>query len=137
MHRVRMSVHENRLTSTVIPEADYVAGLEKTGCGWVVEHDGAIVGFAIGNRENGSIWALFVDPDYEGRGYGRELHAAAVEWLWSQGLDRLWLTTAPGTRAERFYLAAGWVCAGRSERGEIRLELSRPAGVDRIGEPRA
>jgi GNAT superfamily N-acetyltransferase len=103
MHRVRLSVRQNRLTSRIVSEADYIAAIEETGRGWVVEHEGCVVGFAVGNSRSGNIWALFVDPDYEGHGYGRELHTAMTSWLWSRGLEWLWLTTEPGTRAERFY----------------------------------
>jgi GNAT superfamily N-acetyltransferase len=123
MHRVRTAVQENRLTSRAITEVEYVLALEEWGRGWVVESDGQIVGFAIGNATNGNIWALFVDPRYEGRGYGRRLLDTVVAWLWSQGLKQLWLTTEPETRAHRFYEAAGWNCVGPTERGEVRFEL--------------
>ena len=125
MQRVRRAVRENRLVSTVIRDADVQEAIERTGRGWVVEADGELVGFAIGNRDNGSIWALFVHPDHEGRGYGSALHDAMVAWLWTQGLDLLWLTTEPGTRAQRFYERAGWVLAGAAEHGELRFELRR------------
>jgi GNAT superfamily N-acetyltransferase len=137
MHRVRLSVRQNRLTSRIVSEADYIAAIEETGRGWVVEHEGCVVGFAVGNSRSGNIWALFVDPDYEGHGYGRELHTAMTSWLWSRGLEWLWLTTEPGTRAERFYRAAGWIDAGRTESGEIRLELSRPVKGDRAKSARS
>ena len=122
-HRVRHSVRENKLTSTVITEGDYIREIEITGRGWVVESEGRIVAFAIGNATTGNIWALFVDPEHEGRGHGRKLHDVMVEWLWSQGLKRLWLTTSPATRAERFYRAAGWCEVRGTENGEIRFEL--------------
>jgi GNAT superfamily N-acetyltransferase len=96
--------------------------IEKTGRGWVIESEGAIVAFAIGNAENGNIWALFVDPTHEHRGYGRLLHDTMVEWLFSRGLERLWLTTEPGTRAQRFYEAAGWERIGLTNSGELRFE---------------
>jgi GNAT superfamily N-acetyltransferase len=126
MHRVRMSVRENRLRSAIITEADYVAEIETSGRGWVVEVEGEIVGFAVGNATNGNIWALFVDPEHERRGHGRQLLDTLVAWLWSRGLERLWLTTAPGTRAERFYDVAGWERVGVTSSGEIRFELGRP-----------
>src|SRR5262245_2411594 len=108
MHHVRLAVRENTLsTPGRITEADYIAALENLGRGWVIESDGVIVAFAIGYA-SGSIWALFVHPDHEGRGYGKAPHAAMVDWLWSLGLTRLWLTTDPGTRAERFYFSCGW-----------------------------
>src|SRR5687768_15326914 len=106
MHRVRMAVRENRLTPGAIGEDEYVREIEITGRGWVVVDDGEIVGFAIGNRDTGNIWALFVDPGHEGRDHGRRLHAAMVEWLFAQGLPRLRLSTEPGTRAQKFYEAA-------------------------------
>jgi len=125
-----MSVRENRLASAVITEADYVAAIERLGRGWVIEVKGEIVAFAIGNARNGSIWALFVDPEHEGRGYGRQLHDEMVKWLWLQGLERLWLTTAPATRASRFYEAAGWENVGGTGKGEVRFELTVPTGIE-------
>jgi GNAT superfamily N-acetyltransferase len=129
-------VLENRLTTSLVTEADYIAALEDWGQGWVIDVDGDIVGFAVGNATDGNIWALFVDPRHEGRGYGRHLHDTMVSWLWSRGLQRLWLTTDPGTRAQRFYEAAGWRCSGRTDKGELRFELPNPEGRNRfIGGP--
>lgn len=126
MHRVRMTVQENRLGSTVVTEADYAPAIEKTGRGWVVEIDGEVVAFAVGNRTNGNIWALFVDPAHERKGYGRRLHDEMINWLREHGLAMLWLTTAPGTRAERFYEKAGWRRAGVTAKGEVRFERAEP-----------
>lgn len=92
---------------------------------WVVEVDGEIAAFATGYR-SGSIWALFVHPDHEGRGFGKSLHATVVSWLWSLGHKRIWLATAGGTRAERFYLSRGWQPRGTVPGGDIRLELDGP-----------
>jgi hypothetical protein len=51
-----------------------------------------------------------------------------IEWLWAQGLNSLWLTTEPGTRAQRFYESAGWQLAGTTDRGELRYELTAKPG---------
>ncbi len=126
MHRVRLAVKENRLISSVISEADYLPAIKDTGRGWVVEVDGQVIGFAVGTRTTGNIWALFVDPAYERNGYGRQLHDVMIEWLRDQGLAMLWLTTASGTRAERFYEKAGWKRAGVSATGEVRFERTEP-----------
>ena len=126
IQRVRHSVRENRLTSTVISDADVVEAIERTGRGWVVEVDGEVVAFAVGNAETGNIWALFVDPAHEGRGHGRRLHDEMLAWLWGRGLERLWLTTAPGTRAQRFYEAAGWQNGGVQPSGELLFERYAP-----------
>lgn len=122
IQRVRHAVQENRLVSRVIPDAEVIDAIERTGRGWVVEDQGQVLAFAIGNAVDGSIWALFVDPAHEARGLGRQLHDAMVEWLHSRGHARLWLTTDPGTRAQRFYERAGWVGQGLQANGELRFE---------------
>jgi GNAT superfamily N-acetyltransferase len=124
IQRVRHSVRENRLVSTTISDEQVRRAIEETGRGWVIEAHGEIVAFAIGNATNGNIWALFVHPEHERRGYGRLLHDTMVGWLSSRGPERLWLTTEPGTRAQRFYAAAGWNCSGTTEGGELRYERS-------------
>ena len=126
MQRVRWAVRENALSGpNRITEADYIAALGDLGRTWIIEADGAIAAFATGYKA-GSIWALFVHPDYEGRGYGKALHSIMVNWLWSLGLTRLWLTTGPGTRAEGFYRSRGWVPCGVDPGGDLRLELVKP-----------
>lgn len=129
MHRVRMSVRENQLVSMQLTESDYIDAIESRGRGWVIEAEETIVAFAIGDTSNASIWALFVDPNHEGRGFGRQLHDEMVSWLWQQGHEQLWLTTDPGTRAQRFYEAAGWRTVGSGSHGEVRLELTKPHGL--------
>ncbi len=125
MHRVRLAVRENRLVSLVLSETDYIAAIEPPGRGWVVDSGGEIVAFAVADSLTGNIWALFVDPEHERRGHGRGLLEVMTEWLWSRGLQRLWLTTAPGTRAESFYAAAGWQRVGHTPNGELCFERRR------------
>jgi GNAT superfamily N-acetyltransferase len=126
MHRVRLAVRENKLSNpNRITEADYIAALEELGRKWVIEAEAEIAAFATAYKD-GSVWALFVHPDHEGRGYGNALHATLVNWLWSLGLTRLWLTTSPGTRAEAFYVARGWLPCGIVAGGDLRLELREP-----------
>lgn len=127
MHRVRLAVRENRLTSTAIREEHYVPEIEVTGRGWVVTEAGSVVAFAVGNRATQNIWALFVDPECEGRGYGRRLHDAMVDWLFAQGVPFVWLSTSPGTRAQRFYEVAGWKFCRVLPNGERYYELRRSA----------
>lgn len=126
MHRVRMAVRENRLRSTVITEEHYAPAIEETGRGWVAEDQDSVIGFAVGNALTGNIWVLFVDPEHEGRGHGRRLHDAMVEWLFLRGVRRLWLSTQPNTRAQRFYEAAGWTFLGMLPEGEALYELHAP-----------
>ena len=128
MHAVRRAVRENRLVTNAITEESYIPAIETTGRGWVIEKQGEVVGFAVGNAETGNIWALFVHPDHEGQGYGRALQDVMVNWLFAQGLTRLHLDTGPGTRAQRFYEATGWQYIGLDDKGEALYELFAPPG---------
>src|SRR5690606_31280608 len=101
----------------------YREELEQNGHGFVTEQDGQITGFTLGNVHSGNVWALFVDPQYEGRGHGRRLLDALVAWFQARKADTLWLTTSPGTRAEAIYRAAGWQARGSMPSGELRFEL--------------
>ena len=77
MHKVRMSVNENRLSDPArIGAEDYRALLEGAGRGWVFEIEGAIVGFAIGDHDQRNIWTLFVAPLVWAA--GRPMRVAAV-----------------------------------------------------------
>ena len=129
IQHVRGIVRENRLVSMVITDEQVRTAIEDTGRGWVVEADGKVVAFAIGNAGDGNIWALFVHPEHERRGHGRRLHDTMVAWLWGRGLERLWLTTAPATRAQSFYEAAGWKRAPHADARELRFELERTQPV--------
>ncbi|OGO75806.1 MAG: hypothetical protein A2203_06995 [Chromatiales bacterium RIFOXYA1_FULL_46_5] len=128
MHKVRLAVRENTLSRPDrITEQDYLDAQDKLGKTWLIEIEQQVVAFATGYRD-GSIWALFVDPDHEGQGYARALHQHMISWLWSLGHQRLTLTTEPNTRAEGFYLAQGWQAKGLTSEGEMRFEL-QPAPV--------
>lgn len=126
MHRVRMSVLENRLRNAAsVQLSDYEAILDRGGRGWVAELEGRIIGFAVADLERSNVWALFVDPMTEGRGIGRQLHDTMMDWMFSSGIHYVWLSTEPGTRAERFYRAAHWWYAGEEPSGEVRFEMTR------------
>lgn len=137
MHRIRLAVRENRLAdpSWVQPD-DYRRMIAEDGRGWVAEADGRMVGFAVADLRRANVWALFVDPAFEGRGAGRLLHDRMMDWLFAAGAERVWLCTDPGTRAEAFYRAAGWRNAGE-QRGEARYEMGRDGWTGRGGVPGA
>lgn len=123
---IRGAVRENVLSNpALVTLADYEAHIVGRGRTWVAEVDGEIVGFSAADGEQATIWALFVDPAHEAHGHGRRLLARAVEWTWSRGATHISLTTSPGTRAERFYRAAGWTITGTVGR-ELAFRLTRP-----------
>lgn len=94
MHEVRMSVRENQLSDpSRIGLEHYRSMLAERGQGWVAEIEDRIVGFGIADYSSSNIWALFVHPDFEGRGIGRRLHDAMMQWCFEKGAARVWLTT--------------------------------------------
>jgi GNAT superfamily N-acetyltransferase len=124
MHVVRVAVLENRLSNpALITPQDYEDFITHRGKGWVCEVDGRIVGFAIVDMVDHNVWALFVQPEYEGKGIGRKLHDIMMDWYFDQTDTTIWLGTAPGTRAEQFYRKAGWKEVGMHGK-EIRFEMS-------------
>jgi GNAT superfamily N-acetyltransferase len=129
MHRIRLAVRENRLSDpTRVTPADYVRYVEEAGVSWVAELDGRVAGFGIADRASRSLWALFVDPAFERRGAGRALLARLTDGLFESGTEPINLSTAPGTRAERLYLAAGWKKVGNLPTGEVWLSRALPDG---------
>src|ERR1700712_2429160 len=97
---VRHAVKENVLSDpSVVTDVDCAIYLFKRGKGWVCEVQGKIIGFAIADLKDNSIWALFVDPRYEKNGVGKKLHGIMLDWYFSRGKDKVWLSTSPNTRA--------------------------------------
>ena len=125
MMAVRLAVKENALSDpALITPEDYSAYLSNRGKGWVCEMDGKVVGFAIGDLEKNNVWALFVQPGFEGQGIGRELLISLLDWYYSKTNDTIWLSSAPNTRAVDFYRSFGWKETGPLPNGELKFELS-------------
>lgn len=123
---VRHSVKENRLSNpALVTDEDCIEFLTVRGKGWVCEADNTIVGFAIADLKEYNIWALFLHPDFEGKGIGKELHLLMMDWYFSQTNHTAWLGTAPDTRAQEFYRQQGWKNAGTVNKGEIKFEMSK------------
>lgn len=91
--------------------------------------NGRIVGFAIVDLIENNVWALFVHPDFERQGIGRKLHDHLIQWYFTQTSEGLRLSTAKGTRAEKFYKAAGWQEDGLTTTGEIVFRLTHKPRV--------
>ena len=124
---VRHSVKENVLSDpSLVTDEDCCEYLTVRGKGWVCEMDDQIVGFAIADLRDKNIWALFIHPEYEGKGIGTKLHDMMMNWYFMQGPELVWLSTGPGTKAEKFYKNNGWKYVGEYGLCEIRLELTSP-----------
>ncbi len=84
--------------------------LRSTHRGWLVEEEGRVAGFAMGDASNGELWVIAVAPEHEGCGIGSQLLASVEAWLWTCGWDALWLSTDvdESRRAFSFYVRHGW-----------------------------
>jgi GNAT superfamily N-acetyltransferase len=122
---IRHALRENRLSDPrSVTAADCTASIDRAAS-WLWINDGGIQGFAAGDPRNRLIWALFVDPAYEGRGIGRALLALACGTSREAGFETAVLNTELGTRAERFYRTNGWIETGQSAKGEIVFQRRR------------
>lgn len=122
---VRHTVKENTLSNpALVTDADCEEFLTQRGKGWVCEVNGAVVGFSVVDLKDKNIWALFLRPEFEGKGIGKELHRLMMNWYFSKTQKTVWLGTAPDTRAEKFYEKQGWRKAGMVNKGEVKFEMS-------------
>jgi GNAT superfamily N-acetyltransferase len=117
---IRLAVRENCLSKSKYELVERAANwIFDNSTFWVWEEDGAIQGFSSADPRDGTIFALFVHPSYEGRGIGRALLPMACQSLRDSGHAIAMLTTEAGTRAERFYRLDGWTEIGRQDDGQV------------------
>lgn len=122
---VRNSVKENMLSNPdLVTDKDCEEFMFERGKGWVCEINNQIVGFAIADLKENNIWALFLDPEFEGKGIGTELHNIMLDWYFSTGKENVWLGTSPNTRAEKFYAKSGWTKNGMYG-NEVKFEMTK------------
>lgn len=103
----------------------------------VVEDDGVVVGFcAVGpsiEEDWGEVYAIYLDPEFWGKGVGRDLLAAGERALSDDGYWHALLWVLDGnTRARAFYERQGWALGkpirieniGGADVNEVRYEKS-------------
>jgi GNAT superfamily N-acetyltransferase len=121
---VRNAVKENTLSDpNLVPDKDVEEYLFNRGKGWVCEIDKEVVGFSIVDLTDNNIWALFIHPDFAGKGIGKKLHDMMLDWYFDQTKETVWLGTSPKTRAEQFYRMQGWKEVGTHGKEEIKFEM--------------
>ncbi len=121
---VRNAVKENVLSDpALVSDKDCEEYMTTRGRAWVCEIDDVIVGFAYIDMKENNIWALFVTPEHAEKGIGKTLHKIMLDWYFNVSDKKLWLGTAPGTRAEAFYRKQGWKEAGMHGK-EIKFEIT-------------
>ena len=122
---VRNSVIENTLSNPdLVTDNDCREFMFERGKGWVCEIDNQIVGFSIADLKDNNIWALFLRPEFEKKGIGKQLHDIMLDWYFRQTKNKVWLGTSPKTRAEFFYRKSGWTETGVHGKGEIKFEMT-------------
>ena len=132
---VRNAVKENRLSDpALVSDKDCEEYMTKRGKAWVCEIGLQIVGFAYADLQENNIWALFVQPEYEGKGIGKELHRIMLDWYFGVTPEKVWLSTDPLTRAATFYRKQGWKEAGGDGK-ELRFEMTYADWAAKHGNP--
>jgi GNAT superfamily N-acetyltransferase len=126
MFDIRTSVKENHLSLNQLAEMGITPETIRetilaAPCAWIAEVDGAPAGFAMADAEDGSVFAAFVRPEFEGHGIGRVLMAKAEAFLF-QYHQKIWLETADASRASGFYRNLGWLPVESLPDGDIRFE---------------
>jgi N-acetylglutamate synthase-like GNAT family acetyltransferase len=110
LFNIRTSVIENHqsreelVTLGITPET--VAEMLQTDCrAWIAEIDEQPIAFSMAN------------------GAGRALMQQAEQWLWSQGVEEIWLLTGNDSnlRAYGFYLHLGWTPVDIEPDGQIKF----------------
>ncbi|PIV33242.1 MAG: N-acetyltransferase [Lysobacterales bacterium CG02_land_8_20_14_3_00_62_12] len=114
MLQIRRRVLENpENPASPMPAEVRLAALLRGGCQVSCAGD-RVVGFVQAIEQPPMIGGLYVDPEFEGRGIGKQLLRLAVQHLRAAGVASIWLSTVAGTRAERLYQSAGWRRSGQS-----------------------
>ncbi|AYN06669.1 GNAT family N-acetyltransferase [Flavobacterium sp. 140616W15] len=125
---VRNSVKENTLSDPgLVTDKDCEDFIMTRGKGWVCEINNEVVGFSIVDLKDNNIWALFLKPEFEKRGIGKQLHNVMLDWYFEQTRVNVWLGTSPNTRADLFYRKMGWTEIGKHGKGEIKFEMTYEA----------
>ncbi len=136
MTRIRTSVRENHMSveemaAIGITPASVIEMMATTSRAWIASIGGRPAGFSMAIAPRATVFALFVHPDFEGRGIGARLLSEAEAWLFDQGCDEIWLdtSTTPDIRAHGFYLRQGWRAKGPGAPGELRYTRRRRADL--------
>ena len=99
------SERELQIWTDVLKPGRYEEQIRK-GPFYVAVEGGSIIGFGNLNQRSGEIEALYVDPDYVGRGVGKRILAALENAAVGSGLKLLSLSSS--LNAVKFYEMAGY-----------------------------
>ncbi|WP_457583442.1 GNAT family N-acetyltransferase [Ensifer canadensis] len=128
---IRTSVVQNHLSRQQLSEMGItpatLSEILATGAGvWLAEVNGSPAAFSSIDDEDGCVFALFVNPAFEGLGLGRLLLLEAETALF-RNHETIWLETdgRDGIRANGFYRKHGWTHVDTMANGDVRYEKRR------------
>jgi len=126
---VRTAVTENHLSREEMRQMgiteSVVAGMiAASGCAWVATDNDKVIGFSMILADEGCLFAAFVRPEYEGKGFGRRLVEHAEQELFKDH-QTIWLETDKNSRAAQFYIQRGWHITRDISDTDVRLEKYR------------
>ena len=122
---VKMEVIEKVLNNPVlVTQADNEDYLTKHEKGWVCEIDKQIVRFSVVGLVQRNVWALFIMPEFEGKGIVGALKDLMLERHFMQIKETIWLGTEPKTKAENFYKRSDWIEVGIHGETETKMEMT-------------
>ena len=126
---VRTGVHENHLSIEQMAEMGVTEetireALREEPCIWVCESGRQILGFSMAGGADACLFAVFVRPEWEGQGIGRQLTERAEAFLF-QRYSSIWLETDGSSRAAGFYERLGWMRTQVLGNGDVRFEKHR------------
>lgn len=110
-YEIRFSVYENLIREEHVRYIQREAALAdiSQGGGWICVVKGIEIGFCLPIFiPEPYLAALFVVPEFQGRGIGTELLRRALTWFEGKGASQACLVTDANSAAENFYLHRGW-----------------------------
>lgn len=128
---IRTSVQQNHLSRKQMADVGITPRvladrIREAACVWIAEVDGQPAAFSMVDLVEGEVFAMFVQPTYEGLGLGRQLMAVAEAALFERH-DTLFLMTdgRDEIRANGFYQRLGWTVVARVEGDDVRYQKRR------------
>lgn len=128
---IRTSVKENHLSRPQLETMGITyetlgRAISAEPCLWLADVKGIPAAFSMVDMKERCIFALFVRPEFEGRGLGRRLLEHAESRLFEHHRV-IWLETDEASRANGFYQKMGRQAVEKRLDGDIRFEKRRPS----------
>lgn len=118
VYEIRFSTIENLIHEEHVKYLQREQALEdiRQGGGWMCRYGEKEIGFCLPLFiPEPYLGAIFVVPEFQGRGVGKQLMKLAMDWFQKKGAKDIILETDRGSKAEGFYRHFGWKENGAAE----------------------